>query len=88
MRSRMPSHLAARYDDEVMIEAFIPGREFTVPVLGEDALPVGEIISKNEIFDYEAKYQPGGAQEIFPGRPDGAADDRGADRSRSRRITR
>jgi D-alanine-D-alanine ligase len=58
--------LAARYDDEVMIEAFIPGREFTVPVLGEDALPVGEIITKSEVFDYEAKYQPGGAQEIFP----------------------
>jgi D-alanine-D-alanine ligase len=58
--------LAAKYDDEVMIEQFIPGREFTVPVLGDDALPVGEIISKNEIFDYEAKYQPGGAQEIFP----------------------
>jgi D-alanine-D-alanine ligase len=58
--------LAARFDDEVMIEKFIPGRELTVPVLGEDALPVGEIISKNEIFDYEAKYQPGGAEEIFP----------------------
>lgn len=58
--------LAAKYDDEVMLEAFIPGREFTVPVLGEDALPVGEIIPKNEIFDYESKYQPGGAQEIFP----------------------
>jgi D-alanine-D-alanine ligase len=58
--------LAARYDDEVMIEKYVPGREFTVPILGEDALPVGEIISKNEIFDYEAKYQPGGAQEIFP----------------------
>jgi D-alanine-D-alanine ligase len=57
---------AARYDDEVMIEAFIAGREVTVPILGMDALPVGEIISKNEIFDYEAKYQPGGAEEIFP----------------------
>ncbi|HEX6306824.1 MAG TPA: D-alanine--D-alanine ligase [Longimicrobiales bacterium] len=58
--------LAAKYDDEVMIETFVPGREFTVPVLGEDALPVGEIIPKNEIFDYESKYQPGGAEEIFP----------------------
>jgi D-alanine-D-alanine ligase len=58
--------LAARYDDEVMIETFIPGRELTVPILGGDALPVGEIIPKNEIFDYESKYQPGGAQEIFP----------------------
>ncbi|CAN5615546.1 D-alanine--D-alanine ligase [soil metagenome] len=58
--------LAARFDDEVMIETFVPGRELTVPVLGDDALPVGEILSKNEIFDYAAKYQPGGAEEIFP----------------------
>ena len=58
--------LAFEYDDEVMLERFIPGRELTVPILGEDTLPVGEIISKNEIFDYEAKYQPGMAEEIFP----------------------
>jgi D-alanine-D-alanine ligase len=58
--------LAARFDDEVMIEAFVSGRELTVPVLGDDALPAGEIISSNEIFDYAAKYQPGGAEEIFP----------------------
>ena len=36
--------LAFRHDDEVMIEQFIPGRELTVPVLGDEALPVGEII--------------------------------------------
>jgi D-alanine-D-alanine ligase len=58
--------LAARFDDEVMIERFIPGRELTVPVLGDDPLPVGEIVSGGEIFDYQAKYQPGGAEEIFP----------------------
>ncbi|MBW3554862.1 MAG: D-alanine--D-alanine ligase [Gemmatimonadetes bacterium] len=58
--------LAFRHDDEVMLERFVPGRELTVPVLGEETLPVGEIISKNEIFDYEAKYQPGMADEIFP----------------------
>ncbi|HSJ14409.1 MAG TPA: D-alanine--D-alanine ligase [Longimicrobiales bacterium] len=58
--------LAYRFDDEVMIERFIPGRELTVPVLGQDPLPVGEIITSHEIFDYEAKYQPGGAEEIFP----------------------
>jgi D-alanine-D-alanine ligase len=58
--------LAARFDDEVMIEAFVPGRELTVPVLGYDAMPAGEIIYAREIFDYEAKYQPGGAEEIFP----------------------
>lgn len=58
--------LAFRFDDEVMVEQFIPGRELTVPVLGDEPLPVGEIIPKNEIFDYESKYQPGGAEEIFP----------------------
>lgn len=60
------------YDDEVMIERFIPGRELTVPVLGEDPLPVGEIIAKHEIFDYERKYQPGMAEEIFPANLTGA----------------
>nr|AIA13548.1 D-alanine--D-alanine ligase [uncultured bacterium] len=58
--------LAYRFDDEVMIERFIPGRELTVPVLGDDVLPVGEIFPKNEIFDYESKYQAGGAEEVFP----------------------
>ena len=58
--------LAYRFDDEVMIEAFIPGRELTVGVLGTSALAVGEIIPKHEIFDYECKYQPGMSEEIFP----------------------
>ncbi|MBU6468030.1 MAG: D-alanine--D-alanine ligase [Betaproteobacteria bacterium] len=59
--------LAFQHDDEVMIEQFIPGRELTCPVLHDKALPVGEIILKRgEIFDYEAKYQPGGAEEVFP----------------------
>jgi D-alanine-D-alanine ligase len=57
---------AFRHDDEVMIEKFVPGRELTVPILGDDPLPVGEIIVEREIFDYETKYQPGMAQEIFP----------------------
>ncbi|MFP4623649.1 MAG: D-alanine--D-alanine ligase [Gemmatimonadota bacterium] len=58
--------LAFEYDDEVMVERFVPGRELTVPIVGDEALPVGEIISRNEVFDYEAKYQPGMADEIFP----------------------
>ena len=59
--------LARQFDDEVMIEAFIPGRELTVGVLDGVALAVGEIIPKHELFDYECKYQPGMSQEIFPG---------------------
>ena len=57
---------AFEYDDEVMIERFIPGRELTVGILGDDALPVGEIIPKHEIYDYECKYQAGMAVEEFP----------------------
>jgi D-alanine-D-alanine ligase len=57
---------ASKYDDEVMIERFIPGRELTVGVLGDIALPVGEIISKHEIYDYECKYTAGMATEEFP----------------------
>jgi D-alanine-D-alanine ligase len=69
---REPSQLApavekARaFDDEVMIEQFVPGREFTVGILDGKALPVGEIISGGEVFDYQAKYQAGGAREVFP----------------------
>jgi D-alanine-D-alanine ligase len=58
--------LAYQFDDEVMIEQFIAGRELTVGILGGEALPVGEIIPKHEIYDYECKYQPGMAVEEFP----------------------
>jgi D-alanine-D-alanine ligase len=57
--------LAARYDAEVMIEEFIAGRELTVGIVGDRALPVIEIIAKHELFDYECKYTPGMAEE-FP----------------------
>jgi len=58
--------LAARYDDEVMIEQFVPGRELTVGILDGTALAVGEIIPRHELFDYECKYTPGMSEEIFP----------------------
>jgi D-alanine-D-alanine ligase len=64
--------LAERYDDEVMIEQFVPGKELTVGILGETALPVIEIRSKHEMFDYECKYQPGMAEEICPAPIDAA----------------
>jgi D-alanine-D-alanine ligase len=58
--------LALDYEEEVLFEAYILGRELTVGILGEEALPVGEIIPEHELFDYECKYRPGMAQEIFP----------------------
>ena len=54
------------YDDEVMLERFVPGRELTVGILGDEALAVGEIIPKKEIYDYECKYTAGMAVEEFP----------------------
>ena len=57
---------ALRYDDEVMLERFIAGRELTCGILAGQALAVGEIVSGGEVFDYESKYQEGGAEEIFP----------------------
>lgn len=57
---------AGEFDDEVMVEAFIPGRELTVGVLDDRPLAVGEIIPKHEVFDYECKYTPGMSEEIFP----------------------
>jgi D-alanine-D-alanine ligase len=62
--------LAARYDDEVMVEQYIPGRELTVGVLGDLPLPVGEIIPRHELFDYECKYTPGMSREEFPAQLD------------------
>ena len=58
--------LASRYDDEVMVERFVPGRELTVGILDGEALAVGEIIPRHELFDYECKYTPGMSEEIFP----------------------
>lgn len=64
----LPEAVAAAHevDDEVMLEQFVAGREYTVGVLGDEALAVGEIIPSHEIFDYECKYTPGMTQEIFP----------------------
>jgi len=57
--------LAVTYDRDVMIEEYIAGRELTVGILGAQALPVIEIVSRHELFDYECKYTPGMADE-FP----------------------
>ena len=56
--------------DEVLIEAFMDGREVACGVVKTKSrslvLPITEIISKNEFFDYEAKYTPGRSEEITP----------------------
>lgn len=61
---------ALRFSDEIVVEKYIKGREFTVGVIGNflnpKALPVVEIVTENKFFDYEAKYVAGKAQEICP----------------------
>ncbi|WP_438484433.1 D-alanine--D-alanine ligase family protein [Streptomyces sp. S186] len=52
--------------DELLVEPFLPGREFTVAVVGSQALPVVEILLTTPLFDYTAKYQPGAASEVCP----------------------
>ncbi|MEU5211823.1 D-alanine--D-alanine ligase [Streptomyces sp. NPDC020742] len=55
-------------DTELMVEPFLPGREFTVAVVGDQALPVIEIELTTPVFDYAAKYQPGAVSEVCPAR--------------------
>jgi D-alanine-D-alanine ligase len=62
-------HEAFLYDDRVLVEERIQGRELTVGVIGIDtlqALPVIEIVSKRSFFDFTAKYDAKLADEICP----------------------
>lgn len=65
---------AAKYDDELLIEKFVPGRELTIGILGDQVLPILEIIPKGGFYDFTNKYpflnpQAGGAAEhICPAR--------------------
>ncbi|MCX5703615.1 MAG: D-alanine--D-alanine ligase [Candidatus Omnitrophica bacterium] len=58
--------LAFTFDERVIIEEYIKGREVTVGILDECALPIIEIVPKKMFFDYEAKYQPGLTDYIVP----------------------
>jgi D-alanine-D-alanine ligase len=71
---------AFQESDEVLIEAFMNGREVACGVVKTRSkalvLPVTEIISKNEFFDYEAKYTTGKSDEVTPARmPDNITDE-------------
>ncbi len=61
-------HEALEYDDTVIVEKFIEGRELTVGLVGEVplALPVLEVIPKKGIYDYECKYSKGMTEYIVP----------------------
>lgn len=63
--------LAFQYDDEVIVEQFLDGQEFSNGVVRKDGntlvLPITEIVSQNEFFDFKAKYESE-SQEITPAR--------------------
>jgi D-alanine-D-alanine ligase len=65
---------AFKEDNQVLIEEFIEGRELTIGIYKANsythALPATEILSKNEFFDYEAKYTPGVTTEVTPAKID------------------
>lgn len=69
---RRPGELAAAVEraavfGPVLLERFVPGRELTVGVLGDEALAVGEIaVGPDQAFSYGDKYQPGAVAETFP----------------------
>ena len=72
--SDLPAALreAAQYDDELLVERFIPGRELTIGIVGDLALPVLEIIPKSGFYDFNNKYPflnpqaGGGAEHVCP----------------------
>ncbi len=54
------------FGEMVLAEPFIPGKELTCAVMGEEALDVIEIVPTARFYDYEAKYAPGGSTHILP----------------------
>lgn len=62
--------LARIYDDNVLIETFITGREITVGVIAEESYPIVEIIPSHELYDYECKYTKGMTNYICPAKID------------------
>jgi D-alanine-D-alanine ligase len=52
---------------QILAEEYVEGREFTCAVLGEEALPVVEIVANRDgFYSYDAKYEPGGSTHIVP----------------------
>jgi D-alanine-D-alanine ligase len=57
---------ALRHDDLVLIEEFIAGAEVTVGVLGDEPLPVIQVVPKGGFYDYQSKYTPGQTDYLLP----------------------
>ena len=58
--------LAFRYEERVIVEQYVKGRELTVGVMDGRAMPAIEIIPKTGFYDYKNKYQAGATEELCP----------------------
>jgi D-alanine-D-alanine ligase len=59
---------AFRWSERILVEEFVKGRELTVGILGDESLPVVEVIPASPFYDYEAKYKSSGTRYEFPAR--------------------
>jgi D-alanine-D-alanine ligase len=59
---------AFKHDPNVLVEQFIPGTELTVGIVGNEVLPVIEIVPEHDFYDFESKYKPGMSRHIIPPR--------------------
>ena len=57
---------AFEYGEKVLLEDYIDGRELTVGILNDEALPVIEIVPKNKFYDYDAKYKDSATKYLVP----------------------
>jgi D-alanine-D-alanine ligase len=74
-RDEVPQALVAAfsYDDRVLLERYVPGRELAVSVVGDQALPIVEAIPREgDLYDFEARYEIGRTEFVCPANVDGA----------------
>jgi D-alanine-D-alanine ligase len=64
--------LASGFDDRILLERYIPGRELAIGILGDHALPIVEIEPTKGVYDYECKYTKGMSRYSCPARIEGA----------------
>lgn len=57
---------AFKYDQQILVEAWLSGAEFTVAILGDEALPVISMVTPHEFYDYQAKYESKSTQYLCP----------------------
>jgi D-alanine-D-alanine ligase len=62
---------ASQHDDLVIAEQYIEGREFTVAILGDQALPAIQLVTSHDFYDFDAKYKANDTEYLLPcGLPD------------------